>query len=47
MLKYLGRKKTLIISNCVSGFAMLAIAFIDKENHDLAVIFSTIGIIGM
>ncbi|KAG5679163.1 hypothetical protein PVAND_008753 [Polypedilum vanderplanki] len=47
LLKYWGRKKTLILSNCVSGFAMLAIAFVDKEQHDVVVTLATIGIIGM
>ena len=47
LLKYWGRKKTLIMSNCICGFAMLAIAFIDPNNHDVIVTLATIGIIGM
>ncbi|XP_070497497.1 organic cation transporter protein-like isoform X2 [Chironomus tepperi] len=47
LLKYWGRKKTLIMSNCVSGFALLAIAFVDEGEHELIVILATIGIIGM
>ena len=35
------------MSNCICGFAMLAIAFIDPNNHDVIVTLATIGIIGM
>jgi hypothetical protein len=35
------------MSNCISGFALLAIAFVDENEHELIVILATIGIIGM
>jgi hypothetical protein len=47
MLKYWGRKKTLITSNCVTGVAMLAIAFVDPSKSDVIVTLATIAITGM
>ena len=47
MLKYWGRKKTLITSNCVTGLAMIAIAFVDPKNTDVIVSLATIAITGM
>lgn len=47
LLKYWGRKKTLILSNCVCGFAMLAIAFVDPKNTGVIVSLATVAITGM
>jgi hypothetical protein len=47
LLKYWGRKKTLIMSNCLTGFAMIAIAFVDSKNSEVIVTLATTGIIGM
>lgn len=46
-LKYWGRKKTLMASNCLAGVAMLAIAFIDTNNSAARVTLATIAITGM
>lgn len=47
LLKYWGRKKTLILANCVTGIAMLAIAFVDPNNSEVIVILATIAITGL
>lgn len=47
LLKYWGRKKTLILANSVCGFAMLGIAFVDKTNTEAIVTLATIAITGM
>jgi Na+/melibiose symporter-like transporter len=47
LLKYWGRKKTLIMSNCVCGFAMLTIAFIDPQETQIIVTLATIAITAM
>lgn len=47
LLKYWGRKKTLIMANCVTGVAMLSIAFVDPESTDKIVTLTTIAITGM
>lgn len=46
-LKCLGRRKTLMASNCLTGFAMFAIAFIDPQNSALIVILATLALTGM
>ena len=47
LLKYWGRKATLISSNCLSGVSMLIIAFINPENSVVIVILATLAITGM
>lgn len=47
LLKYLGRKKTLIVGNCVCSFSMLAIAFINPDNAEVVVTLASIALTGM
>lgn len=47
LLRYLGRKKTLIMSNVLSGVSMLAIAFVDKNDEHVIVTLATLGLVGM
>lgn len=47
LLKYWGRKKTLILAHCITGFSMLAIAFVPPENSQLIVVLASIGIVGL
>ena len=47
LLKYWGRKKTLMASNMLTGVAMLTIAIVPPENTDLIVVLASIGIVGM
>lgn len=46
MTKYLGRRLTLIISNCISSFGLLVIAMFNDLNPALVVTFATIGLVG-
>lgn len=41
LLKYWGRKPTLILSNCVCGISMIMIAFIDHSNTEVIVLLAT------
>lgn len=47
LLKYWGRKKSLIMSNCLAGFSMLAIAFIDQKSSTVIVVLATFALTGM
>ncbi|CAO1305326.1 unnamed protein product [Diamesa hyperborea] len=47
LLKYWGRKKTLMASNLLTGVAMLTIAIVPPENTDMIVVLASIGIVGM
>lgn len=44
LVKYWGRKPTLILSNCVCGISMIIIAFIDHANSEMIVFLATIAI---
>ena len=46
-MKTLGRKKTLMFSNILTGVSMLAIAVVPKESTNITVILASLGIIGM
>lgn len=47
LLKYWGRKKTLIMANCLTGGAMLTIAFMDSKKSGFEVFLPNIAITGM
>lgn len=47
MMKYFGRKKTLIASNTLTGVAMLAIAFVPETSSWAIVTLASAGLIGM
>jgi len=47
LLKWWGRKKTLMAANCLAGFSMLAISFIDPGNSVAIVTLATLAITGM
>ncbi|XP_037922446.1 organic cation transporter protein-like isoform X2 [Hermetia illucens] len=47
MMKYWGRKKSLIISNTLSGIAMLGIAFVSADDESTMITLSSIGIVAM
>lgn len=44
LLKYWGRKPTLIAANLICGVSMIAIAFIDHSNSDVIVTLATVAI---
>lgn len=44
LLKYWGRKPTLIMANLICGVSMIAIAFIDHSNSDIIVTLATVAI---
>jgi MFS family permease len=44
LVKYWGRKPTLILSNCVCGVSMILIAFLDHSNTEIIVFLATVAI---
>lgn len=47
LLKYWGRKKTLILANSITGVSMLMVAFVDPANTGVIVILATVAITGL